>query len=157
MTLRRCRELLSIPRERQRQAGRGVCRSRAVLRCPVLKRIYLSATGYITGCYRRNEPPKPKVRGSGSRFISLIDVQLDGGAHKLLKLRYDARQVGNQKGVVIRESKATILRSHAIFFFTFQVLFAVLSFGTTLSRAERCSNKKRYLFCGTSSMRSGVA
>lgn len=54
--------------------------------------------------------------------------------------------------VVIRESKATILRSHAIFFFTFQVLFAVLSFGTTLSRAERCSNKKRYLFCGTSSM-----
>lgn len=44
---------------------RRLCRSCAVLRCPVLKRIYLAAAGYRTGCPRRHEALRTKVRCPG--------------------------------------------------------------------------------------------
>lgn len=66
VTLRRYRELSSIPRERRRHAGRFCTASLPFLRCPVLKRIYMAATGYRTGSPRRYEALKTKVRLSGS-------------------------------------------------------------------------------------------
>lgn len=48
---------------------RRLCRSCAVLRCPVLKRIYLAAAGYRTGCPRRHEALRTKVRCPGGWFL----------------------------------------------------------------------------------------
>lgn len=100
---RRCAGTGSFPPSFPRSDGdEAVAWTRcAALPCPVLKRIYWDAAALTSGSSRRREEARKPKRWELERmmnffFLASFNLQLEGAARKLLKLRCDARRLDSQ-------------------------------------------------------------